>query len=87
MNKEYVKTNGYCKVAIYENDYSSLAEKMNRLIEIAQRDFPSIKTSDISIVQYAGEFHKRKYAIEFSLPADTVMPNTYEEVRELNPTF
>lgn len=75
INKEYVKIIRGFHVAIYEDDYSSLAEKMNRLVEIAQRDFPTVKTSDISIVQYAGEFHKRKYMIEFSVPADTMMPN------------
>lgn len=87
MNKEYVKTARGFRVAIYENDYGSSVDKINNLIEIAQRDFPKVKSSAISIVQYAGSYHKGKYAIEFDILVDTIIPATYDEVRELNPTF
>ena len=87
MNKEYVKTSRGFRVAIYDNDYGSSVDKINSLIEIAQQDFTKVKTSTISVIQYAGAYHKGKYAIEFDVSVDTVIPGSYDEVRELNPTF
>ena len=85
--KEFQLTStGSVRACIREDNYDARLSKFQRLLGVAQADFPQLSADDVEVVEYAGDIHNRQWGIEFSLPMGTTMPLDYAELYRLWPT-
>lgn len=72
---------------IKPNNYSSRIPQILKMVELAKQSFPSLKDEDIHVVAYDGDRWKRQVGIEFLLPADTKIPDGWNELHRLEYAF
>jgi len=80
----------YCKYAnravIRSNSYGSGLSKFEELFEIARKDFPFLKISDVDVVHFAGERYAKTFGIEFNVLSASV-PSDYIQISQLEYTY
>ena len=79
------QTDKYC--VIRTRIYSSSLSQILELFDVAKNDFPDIKPTDVSVVCYGGEPHKRKYGLEFEKSKRGIVPEDYKPVGPLEKTL
>jgi hypothetical protein len=72
-------------VEMNDNRYGSQISKLNDLALKAKADFPSLKDSDIEVVQFAGISKKGIFGLHFKSPDKDPVPKDYRVIssREL----
>lgn len=83
--KEYCP--GANMIVIRSNRYGSCLSKFLDMLDVAQKDFPVIRTDDVDIKHYAGEFYAKTFGIEFLLPKGSRIPPEYNEIPKLEYTY
>lgn len=66
--------------------YSHSLHYLLLLFSEASKDFPQLTAADCEVVLYAGDRYAQTMGIEFTLPADTVFPDTYTRIGRGEPT-
>jgi len=74
----------HCMGVIRTNAYACGLDHFQRLAEIAIAQFPTLKTSDLSIKQYGGDSYARTFGIEFDCPEQlTEAPEGWTVIKDL----
>lgn len=61
--------------SIRTDTYNHTFGHINKLVDAAYEDFPSLGHFEIDVVVYGGSYIKRIWGIEFRAPADSVPDN------------
>lgn len=67
--------------------YAESLAYFDELFAEAQKDFPALMRSDVSVKHYGGDSIKGTYGIEFTIPANLTVPATYEPIARVYPTL
>ena len=65
------------------NCYGSQFSFLRKLVEEARGDFPELGEEDIKIVQFGGERFSGTFGLQFQPPEGAPVPDSYQEIREL----
>lgn len=81
VTKEFVeKLSGRFLVIIRFNYYGSKFSLFVEVVNMAKKDFDNLQDSEIVIVHYGGEVHRRTFGIEFEV--DETPPSGYTQVKQ-----
>lgn len=85
MIKEFIRVSNGNHVVIRNETYRSQLNGFEKLFEIAKTDFPSLNSSDVTVVHYGGKRISGYFGIEFLVSENP--PKDYTEVQYLEPTL
>ncbi len=65
--------------------YAKSYEYVSRLVAAAKQDFPALQDRDIRVVAFGGDRIKEMMGIEFEVPSDGDIPDSYSPIHEMYP--
>lgn len=81
VTREFVeKLSGRFLVIIRLPYYGSKFSHFVEMVNMAKKDFDNLQDSEVVIVHYGGEVHRRTFGIEFEV--DKIPPNGYTQIEQ-----
>lgn len=74
------------RVIVRNSHYGRSYAGIERLFEVAKRDFPFLVEEDVEVVIYGGSRISGYMGIEFNVPKGAAVPATYNRISRLEST-